>query len=47
VFFEPFFVDVLGGGFKHNVGGEEYKHKEVFSYHVYCGVVDKEGSPYS
>lgn len=38
VFFEPFFTDIFGGGFNENVGGEEYRSKEVFSYHVYCGV---------
>jgi endoglycosylceramidase len=40
VFFEPYFTDVFGGGFKENVGGKEFEKKEVLSYHVYCGVVD-------
>ncbi|CAD8199908.1 unnamed protein product [Paramecium pentaurelia] len=38
VFFEPYFTDVMGVGFKHNVGGKKYQKKEVLSYHLYCGI---------
>jgi len=34
----------LGGGFDSNLGNPEY---EALSYHVYCGVNNKEGSPAS
>ncbi|CAD8189631.1 unnamed protein product [Paramecium pentaurelia] len=38
IFFESDFLDVLGAGFDQNIGGQEYENKEVFSYHVYCGI---------
>lgn len=39
VFFEPALFDMFfSGGFKTNVGGPKYKNKEVFSFHIYCGV---------
>ncbi|CAD8110655.1 unnamed protein product [Paramecium sonneborni] len=38
IFFESDFLDVLGAGFDQNIGGIEYQNKEVFSYHVYCGI---------
>ncbi|CAD8101706.1 unnamed protein product [Paramecium primaurelia] len=38
VFFEPYFTDAFGGGFKHNIGGKKYQKKEVLSYHLYCGI---------
>jgi len=46
VFYEPIVFDILGGGFDENVGGPEYREKEVLSYHVYCGVVNANGEPY-
>lgn len=41
LFYEPIVFDFLGGGFSENVGGEEFKDREVLSYHVYCPFVDK------
>lgn len=38
IFFASNFLDVLGVGYDENVGGSEYIHKEVFGYHVYCGI---------
>ncbi|CAD8203245.1 unnamed protein product [Paramecium pentaurelia] len=38
IFFAPDFLDAFGGGFDKNIGGQEYINKEVFSYHVYCGI---------
>ena len=47
VFYEPIVSDFINGGFtgKENVGGEEYKDREVYSYHIYCPTVDETGAP--
>jgi len=45
LFYEPTVFDIFGGGFKTNVGGPDYRDREIFSYHVYCGVVNAQGEP--
>jgi hypothetical protein len=35
VFYEPVVWDYIVGGFEDNLG---YPEREVYSYHVYCGV---------
>lgn len=45
VFYEPYVSDLLNGGYKENVGGINYRDREVFSYHVYCPTVDSSGTP--
>lgn len=44
VFYEPIFHDLFSGGFSNNLGSPQ---NEVFSYHVYCLVVNPFGEPYS
>lgn len=45
LFYEPTTTDILNGGFTENVGGPDYRDREVFSYHIYCPLVTKEGAP--
>jgi len=45
LFYEPAVHDIFGGGFKENVGGPDYRDREVLSYHVYCGMVNTQGEP--
>ena len=45
VFFEPGTTDYLGGGFADSPGGLEYRDREVYSYHIYCPLVDDHSVP--
>lgn len=46
IFYEPSVLDALGGGFYESLGGNiKEKERQVFSYHVYCPYVTKEGEP--
>lgn len=48
MFFEPSLTDyIFGTGFKTNVGGKDYRNREVYSYHIYCPFVNKQGAPKS
>lgn len=48
VFFEPSLTDyIFGTGFKSNVGGKDYRNRVVYSYHIYCPLVNKQGEPKS
>ncbi|KRX07824.1 Glycoside hydrolase, superfamily [Pseudocohnilembus persalinus] len=47
VFFEPIVLDFINQGFSTNVGGEEYRDREVYSYHIYCPLVNGTGAPIS
>lgn len=44
VFYETALFDFLGGGFESNLGTPKY---EILSYHIYCGVNNKQGEPAS
>lgn len=44
IFYESAIFDIFGGGFASGLG---YPEQEVYSYHIYCGVNDKEGDPAS
>jgi endoglycosylceramidase len=45
VFFEPGTSDYLGGGFNDSPGGLKYRDREVYSYHIYCPLVDTHSVP--
>ncbi|EGR33243.1 hypothetical protein IMG5_057980 [Ichthyophthirius multifiliis] len=45
LFYESASSDILNLGFIHNVGGDEYLDREVYSYHIYCPFISKEGDP--
>lgn len=47
IFFEPSVLDFLSEGFFDTPGGENEKHKQVFSYHIYCPLVTPQGEPIS
>lgn len=47
IFFEPASCDIFSGGFLETPGGANELHKQVFSYHVYCPTVTKQGEPTS
>lgn len=48
VYFEPSLTDMFtNNGYKDTPGGVAYRSKEVYSYHVYCGVVYPSGEPLS
>jgi len=32
-------------GFDHVPGGEIYNNRSVFSFHIYCGLVNRKGEP--
>jgi endoglycosylceramidase len=45
IFFEPGTSDLLGSGFSDSPGGIPYRDREVYSYHVYCPLVDDHSVP--
>jgi endoglycosylceramidase len=45
IFFEPGISDQLGAGFADTPGGISYRDREVYSYHLYCPLVDNFGIP--
>lgn len=45
IFFEPGTTDLFGAGFKDSPGGEEFRDREVYSYHIYCFNVDDYSVP--
>ncbi|KAL9649766.1 hypothetical protein ABK040_009581 [Willaertia magna] len=47
ILFEPTVSDLLSAGFESSPLGSEDLDKQVFSYHVYCGDVNKTGDPQS
>ena len=47
LFFEPCVADLLETGLTEGPGGAEYNNRQVFSYHVYCLDVTKQGDPKS
>lgn len=47
LFFEPCVFDALQTGFTEGPGGPDYNDRQVFSYHVYCLDVTKQGDPKS
>jgi len=46
-FFEPCVADLLQSGLSEGPGGVDYNNRQVFSYHVYCVDVTKQGDPKS
>ena len=47
IFFEPSVADFLETGLTQGPGGVDYNDRQVFSYHVYCIDVTKQGDPKS
>ncbi len=47
IFFEPCVADLLQTGLTEGPGGVDYNNRQVFSYHVYCIDVTKQGDPKS
>jgi len=47
IFYEPVTWDLIPCGFEQGPGGKNYNDRQVFSYHIYCFDVDKEGNPKS
>ena len=47
LFFEPCVADLLETGLTEGPGGAEYNNRQVFSYHIYCLDVTKQGDPKS
>lgn len=47
IFYQPSIFDVFGGGFYETIGDETEKSRQVFSYHIYCPLVDDFGEPVS
>ncbi|CAF3794333.1 unnamed protein product [Adineta steineri] len=47
IFYEPCVADLLQTGLQQGPGGVDYNNRQVFSYHVYCVDVTKQGDPKS
>lgn len=47
IFFEPCSFDILQTGLTEGPGGADYNSRQVFSYHIYCLDVNKQGDPKS
>ncbi len=47
IFFEPCVADLLETGLTEGPGGVDYNDRQVFSYHIYCIDVTKQGDPKS
>ena len=47
LFYEPCVADLLQTGLIEGPGGIDYNNRQVFSYHVYCIDVTKQGDPKS
>jgi endoglycosylceramidase len=47
IFFEPCVADILQTGLTEGPGGIDYNDRQVFSYHIYCIDVTKQGDPKS
>ena len=45
IFFEPGTTDLIGGRFSDSPGGIPYRDREVYSYHIYCPLVDEHSVP--
>jgi endoglycosylceramidase len=47
LFYEPCVADLLQTGLTEGPGGVDYNDRQVFSYHIYCLDVTKQGDPKS
>jgi endoglycosylceramidase len=47
ILYEPATNSLLGSNLNSGPGGPAYNHLQGFSYHIYCPLVNKSGSPYS
>lgn len=47
IFYEPCVADLFRTGLTEGPGGTEYNDRQVFSYHIYCIDVTKQGDPKS
>lgn len=47
IFFEPCVADQFETGLTEGPGGAQYNDRQVFSYHIYCIDVNKQGDPKS
>jgi len=47
IFYEPIVIDYIRrqAGFDHVPGGAVYNNRSVYSYHIYCGLTDRNGEP--
>lgn len=45
VFFEPAVSDYGFAGFTTVPGGDEYRNRSAYSYHIYCSILDEHGDP--